>query len=207
MKLFLILLAGLPVFANSQIKIVNISLVDSTQPILYAGVDNEIRFKGVNQSKFTKQIEKGMFAALLDNRFVARVSQPGDTAVIKLLDKDRLIFERKFIIAEVPPLVATVGHMNDSVATISRILVNPFLTAECHCYLKNDFHILNFEMTVYSAAERDLKLLSSTERLTDEQIKTIKNCKSGDKLYFDNIRATSADSRTRKLPSFTLTIK
>ena len=207
MKTFLILLAVLPVFANSQIKIFNISLVDSTQSILYTGIDNVIRFAGVNQSKFTRKIEKGMLTYLLDNRIVARVSQPGDTAVIKLLDKNRVIFEQKFKIAEVPSLVATVGHLNDSIATISRLLMNPFLTVECLCYLKNDFRVISFEMTVHSAVESDFLLLSSTERFTDEQIRTIKDCKSGDKLYFDNIRAISPDSRTRKLPSFTITIK
>jgi len=201
------LLAVLPVFANSQIKIFNISLVDSTQSILYTGIDNVIRFAGVNQSKFTRKIEKGMLTYLLDNRIVARVSQPGDTAVIKLLDKNRVIFEQKFKIAEVPSLVATVGHLNDSIATISRLLMNPFLTVECLCYLKNDFRVISSEMTVHSAVESDFLLLSSTERFTDEQIRTIKDCKSGDKLYFDNIRAISPDSRTRKLPSFTITIK
>ena len=141
------------------------------------------------------------------NQIIARVSQPGDTAIIKLLDKDRIIFERKFKIAEVPSLVATVGHLNDSIATISRLLMNPFLTVECLCYLKNDFRVISFEMTVHSAAEGDFLLLSSTERFTDEQIKTIKDCKSGDKLYFDNIRAISPDNRTRKLPPFIITIK
>ena len=201
------MLAALPVFANSQIKVFNISLIDSTRPILYIGVDNAIRFAGINESKFSKKIEKGMLTYLGYNQIIARVSQPGDTAIIKLLDKDRIIFERKFKIAEVPSLVATVGHLNDSIATISRLLMNPFLTVECLCYLKNDFRVISFEMTVHSAVESDFLLLSSTERFTDEQIKTIKDCKSGDKLYFDNIRAISPDSRTRKLPSFTITIK
>ena len=209
MNKFFYLLLIVPFTANAQINIYNISLTDSTKQVLYVGIDNKIKITGDNIEKFAKSIVGGggILTRLESDLFLVRANKSGDTAIIKLSSKNKIIAQKKFKVESVPDIVAAIGYMNDSIASIQRILSNPYMTAGCQCYLKLNVAILGFNMAVKSIDKEEITLSSEMNRFSEEQIKTIKECRPGDKLHFQKIRATGPDGRARYLKPFSITIK
>jgi len=148
-----------------------------------------------------------MLIRLQRNYFVAKVPYGGKVSTIRISDKNKTVFQKEFKIDSLPDITAAVGYIHDSVASVGRILSNPYLTAGCRCYYKDNVAILSFQMTVIKPGEEDFTLAAPGNRLSTDQIAVIKECKAGDQLYFFDVRAVPADGRTRKLHPFTIKIK
>jgi hypothetical protein len=197
-----------PISAKAQTDIFNISLYDSTKPVLYSPVENRLRIKGVNTDESTTSITNGLLTRINRNYFLASVKVPGETTTIKIERKGRIILIKEFKTDTLPGIRAAVGYIYDSTATVNKILSNPFLTAGCHCDYNMNISIFSFSMAIKQPGivEESFEI-NADNKLTKQQIEEIKKCNPGDKLMFSGIRAGEADGRTRKLEPFTITIK
>ena len=193
--------------AKAQPDILNISLTDSTKNILFVGVDNRLLLKNISLTQGSLSIRNGVLVTKLAKEFVARVNSDSTKAVITFTKKNKVVFSKEFEIASIPDPVARLGYIPDSIASIGQILANPYLTSGCNCYLNYPVYIISFKLSINKVQGDEYGGFATGNKLTGEQIKQIRECSSGDKLVFTDIRALGPDSRTRKLPDFTITIK
>lgn len=106
-------------------------------------------------------------------------------------------------------IVAQLGTIKDSVTTVQKILVNPWLIVVDEKRNKTYFTVIGFTLTITDPSGEYI-LLKNTSRnnyLTKEQTNSIKLSGSGSRLLFTDIRATCPDCRIRALPDLSLEIK
>lgn len=106
-------------------------------------------------------------------------------------------------------ITAQVGHIRDSVTTVQKILVNPWLMVVDEKGNKTHFTVIGFNLTITDPSGEYILLKSTSlnNSLTKEQINSIKQSGSGSRLIFTNLRATCPDCRILALPDLFLKIK
>lgn len=106
-------------------------------------------------------------------------------------------------------ITAQVGHIRDSVTTVQKIVVNPWLMVVDEKGNKTDFTVMGFNLSITDPSGEYILLKSTSlnNSLTKEQINSIKQSGSGSRLLFNDLRATCPDCRIRALPDLSLEIK
>lgn len=106
-------------------------------------------------------------------------------------------------------ITAQVGHIRDSVTTVQKIVVNPWLMVVDEKGNKTDFTVMGFNLSITDPSGEYILLKSTSlnNSLTKEQINSIKQSGSGSRLLFTDLRATCPDCRIRALPDLSLEIK
>ena len=204
---FVTLLLFSPISVFAQINIINRSLTDSSLKIVYAGVDNFLEIKGVKTSDDVKVSISQGDVRKIDTTFILRV--PGcESIFITVQKKGRQILKEKFRCDQLYDPVLQLGAIKDSVASISEILINPFLHLfRENCFYKKQFMITSFRATFIGYDLDSVNTKATGNLLTQEQIDHIKKLRRRDKIFFNEIYAFGPDSRRRKLNPFTITIK
>lgn len=196
-------------FSFGQISIINLSLTDSSLDIAYVGVDNHIALKGVNRlSTLIISVTNGTIEKYASNEYLFRM-QNTDTSVFSVKQNGKVIASKTFKGSTLPSPVAGLGNLKDSVVTMKQIELNPFLAIILpNCFYRNNSTILGFSAAFFNHETND-SLFTSADRnkLSPQQLKIIKELKSGDTIYFDNIRYVWPDSRTVKASPFRIYIK
>ncbi len=100
-KLLLILL---PSYGSAQIKIYNSMLKDSTQKILYYGLDNILKVEGENikPNETSMSIDKGRIIFLENNQYQIK-PEAFESILVSFYKKGKLILSEKFDVKRVPP--------------------------------------------------------------------------------------------------------
>ena len=106
-------------------------------------------------------------------------------------------------------ITAQVGHIRDSVTTVQKIVVNPWLMVVDEKGNKTDFTVIGFNLSITDPSGEYILLKSTSlnNYLTKEQINSIKLSGSGSRLLFTDLRATCPDCRIRALPDLSIEIK
>jgi hypothetical protein len=106
-------------------------------------------------------------------------------------------------------LISRLAHSEDSIATVSQVLANPFLTADFpNCNYKHQFSVTSFRSSCITANKDTIDTFETRGNiLSDEQKSAIKALKPGDQIYFYNIRAICPDCGGRALPPFKIYIQ
>lgn len=106
-------------------------------------------------------------------------------------------------------IVAQLGTIKDSVTTVQKILVNPWLIVVDEKRNKTHFTVIGFTLTITEPSGEYILLKSTSlnNYLTKEQINSIKLSGSGYRLLFTDLRATCPDCRIPALPDLSLEIK
>ena len=195
--------------AEAQISTYQLSLKDSNAAILYYNGPNRIRISGV----------KGSDQVTLRNSFANYRSgnihsfyilTPASSDTLRIRRGKKIIFTKVFEVKRLPDLAARMGNIKDSFATVKEILAYP----KMRIYFGNDtlyngewFQLLTF-VTISKNHEGDEQILSSNGNyLSQEQRRLIAMLRKGDKILFDEIRATCSDCVARILDPITITIR
>jgi GldM C-terminal domain len=194
--------------SNGQISITNQSLTDSSLGYLYIGVENVIVVSGLADN-YTINISGGASSIrrLEKNKYVARVAAQTDNCQIIFLKGSKVIFKKEFKVRIVPDPIATINGLRDTSMKANSLLVNPFISVRLPgCFFRLNYSVYSFQAIFIQDTD---STTTSTNRasFSTEQIKFIKNSKSGDKIYFDNIRVSEPNGRLAKLSPFWIRIE
>ena len=93
----------MPFYATAQTKIYNPMLKDSTQKILYLGLDNFLKVEGKNikNDECSMSIDKGKITSIENNQYHVRPETLGITTV-SFYKKGKLILSEKFDVQRMP---------------------------------------------------------------------------------------------------------
>ncbi|MET0394223.1 MAG: hypothetical protein ABW019_13845 [Chitinophagaceae bacterium] len=209
-KLVLYFLCLAPIRLLSQINVYNRSLTDSTLAILYIGAENEIRIAGNNYNSAETVVSVSGAGSQLhktgEGDYITRVSGVG-TCIFILSKGGKTIYKKEFTTALIPDAVATLAGKKDTVMRLYRVLASPFLSVTFPgCFYKHTFSIVSFRAYFIRAGDTSVTY-SPSHMFTAGQTAIVKQLRPGDQLWFDDIRATCADCRIRKLPAFGIKIE
>ena len=186
--------------------------------VLYIGVDNpmSISVPGVPAEKITAKISQGSLTPDMKapkGSFMAKVNQIGEAniSVTAQLEEGKPALPMgtvKYRVKIVPDPVAQVA--NKKGGNISRAVLGA--QAGVIPVLENFDFDLNFIVTSFTMSRsgkgRDPVDVKAENNLISSEMKgIIGNTRSGDKIYFENIRAKGPDGTTRALSSVNFTIQ
>ena len=197
-----------PLFIHGQIEIYNRSLTDSTLNILYSGIENHMRLKGIGNSKnYTVSISTGETLAIDQGRFDV-YGRSDSLTILTIKKNDKKIFQKTYTVRPLKKMVVRVGLIKDSIASKNEVLANPFLNALIpESFWNCKFYITSFSATFIVNRIDSLFTESKYSTFTKEQIELLKTLSSGDRIYFSEIILGCINCRSSKLPPFTLYIK
>lgn len=197
-----------------QIDLVNTSLKDSTQKILYLGTSNKIEVIGLDRDSSTVyQLENTKGIARIDrsDSLIFSVSkfpyQTHDT--LRLFKGEDMIIAQVFKLETISDPIAQLGSIQDSTAKIEEILTEPLINVVLpDCIYKHPFSCLRFETSFFQRNGDPINTLSGRNKyLTRDQRLIIETLESGDRVEFTQLKCAGSDSAVRKLKSFTIYIE
>ena len=203
-----------PVFLNAQISIINRSLIDSTQNILYIGVDNILKISGKQYDPVKQHTVIMGGGGTLQKKekgvYTLRVEEETDNCQIWVTEKNKPVFKQNYRcrIIEGNP-IARLGGVRDSFATIEQIVTSPSLIVEIPgTFYKQQCKVISFALSMDCQIFEDMWHEEITGHIIPEgAISRIRKVRKGSGIFFDNIYAVSTDGRRRKLKPFMITIK
>jgi GldM C-terminal domain len=211
-----IIVATLALFISpiikAQVSVTNLSLTDTTQNILYIGVDNKISITGKgfvdHESSISISGGGGMIIKVGANKFLITANAVTDSCFVRISNKKRKeIFEKVYKVRVIYMPEATLnGHSFDSVSKQEILLFPSLHVIISKCYLRHNYSITSFQ-TSFIANGDSIKILSQGNRFSKDQLAQVKELNTGDEIYFSELRCTSPDSRITKLPPFWIRIK
>lgn len=177
----------------SQVKILNQSLIYPDSAVLYVGVGNKIIIIGPDTTKQFEVISSsGTLQSNKRNEYDARVSKPNSLDTIFVLYKKKIIASKIFRVDLIGEPIA----MLDSIKT--RIVTKAELKKckELKVNIPNCISIINERITVFKyqiyfdckTCDEIPVLENSNGILNKNFYKYIDYLKSGDKIYFENIK-------------------
>ena len=192
----------------SQVDIINKTLVVQDSSVLYIGIANAIQIINTKNPFFEIRSASGRLRST-GNPFIfeLRPSGPGPDTVY-LFDGNEVMFKKGFRAVYLPPIEAKLGTLRKEEATQEEIYINGWLVLTIpNCTCKTSFVVSSFEIE-FDGEDVDEEVLKiEGDRVTTKARKIIKNLKSGDVVYFDNIKAKNDDGRVIDVPGFSITVK
>ncbi len=206
--IFILLSLFFTAVSQGQIDIINQSLTDSSLNYLYIGVDNRIKVKGSNSEyKLVITGGGGIHSKSGKNEYLVRVNTPTKLCSLFLLKGTQHIFQKSFEVRTLSSPIATLGGFNDTTAKTNILLGNPYISMLMPgCYFRMNYRVTAFQAIMIQHSD-STATTGDGNMLSQEQVELIKTLRTGDKIYFDDIRVISPDGRTGKLPSFRITIE
>ena len=132
----------------SQIDIINQSLTDSSQKILYAGTENVIVVKGLENTSYKINITgSGAFINKIENNIYAvRVITSKEICEISITKNNKNVFRKSFTVKEIESwLAATIGGFKDTIIRKERIFINPFISIIIPgSYYRHNYKVISF---------------------------------------------------------------
>lgn len=190
--------------ANAQIRILQLSINDTSSGELYHSAENKLKVIGLEQQ------DKVMVGNDIIRRSGADtflLTPTSTTAVtVKVVRESKAVFSKTFPVKPIPNSTVRLGAIKDARATVLEILSFPRLVVESG-NLKNWFRILSFEMWVEGRGQDRLPIYMVGDQLSPHQKEIIKHLRAGDKVVFENIRATCPHCSTRAFGPITITIE
>jgi GldM C-terminal domain len=193
---------------HGQINIINLSLTDSSLSFLYMWVDNRISVTG-SADNYSLAISGGggTIQKAGKNQYIVRVTSVTDLCELTLLKGTKSIFQKPYKVRTISNPIATGGGLNDTTVRVGVLLANPFISVVAPgCYFRLNYRVMSFRATLMQDTDSTITI-NNGNIFSTEQIRMIKMLKPGDKIYFDNIRATGPDSRIGTLPPFWIRIE
>ena len=194
----------------SQIDIINQSLTDSSQKILYAGTENVIVVKGLENTSYKINITGGgaFINKIENNIYAVRAITSKEICEISVTKNNKNVFRKSFTVKEIESwLAATIGGFKDTIIRKERIFINPFISIIIPgSYYRHNYEVISFNAIFIQNGGSSITTAVSN-MLSEEQIKYIKQLSSGDQIIFNQIRATCPDCRNVKLKDFWLKIE
>ncbi len=174
--------------------------------VFYIGVDNPIDILSCNtEGEITVEISNGEITPSAHNSYKVYVNKVGNTTIKASIDGE-LIGKKTFTCLNLPDPVASVGGKRGGSIKKSTIIKQRYITTELQI-LKFYFrtHVVNFTVSTSKYGSQGVE--SNSNEITKEQQNLISELESGDKVYFENIKAQAPDGSIRDLGSIIFTIE
>ncbi|MEI9943264.1 MAG: hypothetical protein WDN26_03510 [Chitinophagaceae bacterium] len=207
--IFVLIFVIINSMCSGQVKIINQSLTDTSVNIFYTGVDNRIMLKAKNPNEYSVAIvgAGGMLSKISATEYLVRISKI-DSCKLIIKKNNKEVLVKNYTIGILPDRVATISGLRDTSIKLSRLLLNPLITVTLpRCYFRHGMHIMGFQATIIQGYDSIATYSNFNELFPAEMVKDIKQLTSGDKIYFDSIRAVSPDGRFQKLSPFWIKIE
>jgi hypothetical protein len=209
LKLFFLLSFFSTSCVFGQIDLINKSATNSSIAILYIGAENIIQVKGnkgfsnysLEVSGTNSKVEK-----LETDKYLVRVYRM-DTCTITMKSNGKQLFSKQYKTETIPYPIAIAAATRDTIISKSKLLLNPFLTVILpDCYYADNRRVIGFQTAFISKGD-STHTTSPCYLFSEEQLKLTNQLKKGDKIWFDNIRASCSSGRTLALKPFAITIE
>ncbi len=192
-----------------QLKLFNESLTSKDSAVVYIGITNHLKIDGQQDLSKFKFTSTNSEISIVGN-YISLQSDRRGVDTIRIYSNKKLVSTNIIRVDRINNPVAQFAFTADTVIAQNRILANPVLSVNYPNALLNlNIRVIGFQCSIQKA--NGGRFIYSDElhgnRLTNSILKLIPTLSSGDKLVFDDIKAIANENDTRKLPSFTITIK
>ncbi len=196
--------------ANGQVKIQNTSLISPDTNLVYVGVDNILQITGTkNLDRLKISINDTEQKFKKNGLFVLRSASEASTFKIKLSSRSKILVEKVFNSRKIlnPKIGLGARSLADTTLSIQEILANNKLLIHIpDCLYHFYMQVVRFDLTIYSGNKIINSISVKGNRLSHVELDLLKNLKSGDKIAFENIRATGPED-TRVKNFFIIIVK
>ena len=186
--------------------------------VFYIGVDNPVSISvpGVPAEKITHTVQGGGVTLKPDpkrgkGKFIAKAKKQGEATVTVSAKFDagtKTMGQFKFRVKRIPDPVAKIankkeGSINKGELAAQSGIIPVLENFDFEAYYK----VTSFTMARFGKGRDPIYVRSKNNRITPEMVGVINKCRSGDKVYFENIKAKGPDGSTRSLSSVNFTIQ
>jgi len=183
--------------------------------VLYAGIDNPVSIlvSGAVDKNIKVAISGGTIITKGNGKYIVK-ADPGFKSLKITISafKDGVMTKlgtEEFRVKSIPEPKAFIANKYNVTITKDEIFNNPIMTVQMENF--DFFPELQFTVTEFSAATVTNGDLVEKHvvgnKISDSMMETIKQVKSGQKIYFENIKAKAPDGKIRNIESFYLEIK
>ena len=197
---------------KAQVSISNLSLTDTSQNIFYIGVDNTIRISGEDYNSTKQGLAilggGGTLFKKSPGLYTVKVKYQTDDAHLLIMENHKSVFKKNFKVRNLGfPPIASLNGFKDTIITLSQLLVNPILQISIpDCFYKLDFSVLSYKAT-FKQREKKTSIIVNKNELTEKHREILGRLSTGDKIYFEEIVATTGSFQNIKCLPFEITIK
>lgn len=188
----------------AQIEVTPLSLKDTSRAELYLNVENRFRITGLKSGD--KVMLRNEQVRKLDSNTYILIPTLPDQHTLLVKKKSTIIYTKDFSVLKFPDVRVCLDTIHGTYATIEEVLANPTLVIETG-NLKDWISVIAFDLGIQSRNGYEATPTMLGRRFSVYQISRIKNLDPGDKLYFENIKATCPDCGVRTLMPFTIIVK
>lgn len=186
--------------------------------VLYIGVDNpmSISVPGVPMENVTHSVTGGGVLLKPDpklgkGKFIATAKSQGEAKIrvsAKFDGGTRQMGEFNFRVKRIPDPVAMVankkeGSVNKNELAAQSAIIPVLENFDFEAY----YTVTGFTLARFGKGRDPIYQRSDNNRITPEMVNVINQCRTGDKVYFENIKARGPDGTTRSLSSVNFTIQ
>ncbi|MFH0893154.1 MAG: gliding motility protein GldM [Bacteroidota bacterium] len=183
--------------------------------VLYVGLDNPISISvpGVPTEKVRANMTGGgTLRAAGKGKFIATVSNPGSKVKINvsadLGGTSKNMGSMEYRIKKVPDHVAIIAGVKSGSVNKNQVVAAPYITAQLENFV---FEGVKYTVTGFLFSTMEGTMLKeypcSGNKLSAGAISAVQKARSGQKLFFENIKAKGPDGTSRSLPSVILRIQ
>lgn len=197
--------------AFAQIKITNRDAMHPDSSLLFIGVSNNITVSGPEQEyDLTVKSGTASVSKAEANGFFVMVHNQEPVTLEAVSNKGKkVVYSRQFRSERLRPYEIRIAGSEDTALTIAHIIANPILAVIIpKSQYKHTMSVTGFHLSIISGADTlRMQDREAGNRLTPAQLDLIRKLSKGDKLYFDEVNATSPDSRSIRFPPLTILIR
>lgn len=192
-----------------QIEIINLERTDSSVNIFYVGVENLVRLKTEKNFSNYQITVTGAGSSLYKiekDLYIIKVNRI-DTCTLIVSKNNKPLLKRTYATGFIANPLATLNGIRDTTINKNKILLNPFLSVIIpDCFYRHGIGVTSFQAVFIDNNDSTITN-SPNHAFSNEQIKLTKQLKRGNKIFFTEIRAVAANSRTQKLRPFWIKIE
>lgn len=179
---------------------------------LYKRLDNPITIAvpGVANENLKPSISSGSLMPQGNGKFIARINDDVKTVKIELsVEKDGKLSKvgsKEFNVKPIPDPIAMIANKKGGTITRQELLAAGALIPVIENFKLETFFIIT-EFSLSILKDKDLIVKRTNGNLLNSEMKDlIINAASGEKIYFENIKAVGIDGNVRSLSAINLTI-
>ncbi len=192
---------------ENQDSTYNIAIAPEKMNVLFLGVDNPVRIAvaGIPSDEINPEVTNATITKNGEGNYVIRPRRLGD-CVVSIYHNDKKIGTKYFRVKRVPNPVAQFAGKSGGAIKKDELLSEKELIV----YMQDFNYDLKFkvvEFTVSATIQGFVRVVPTKgNKITEKQYELIKSISTGQRLYFEDIKAVGPDGAIRQLPSLSFII-
>lgn len=186
--------------------------------VFYIGPENPVSISvpGVPNNKVVASISGGGGTLTKNPKgtgadYIVKVTQQGEATISIIADMDGKKINMgamKFRVKRVPDPVAKIAGKREGPMQKNALIAQSAVIAELENFdFEIYYKVTKFKMSLYPKGKDPIELESNNNLITANMKAALSKARSGDKVYFEYIKAVGPDGGTRSIPSVNFTIQ